>query len=207
MADKKMSRRERDKLRQRKEILSTALGLFSEKGYHNVTMHEIAQKTEFAIGTLYNFFKNKEDLYKAMILEQMDRYHDELMKAIAGPADEMDKLRNYSKMKGELFRADISLIRLYFAEVRGAGYNSMTDLYAEIRQRYDHFLQNLAGIFEKGIKQKHFRNIAEPYYLAVAVEGITNAFLFQWLDAPEQHPYPENPDDILNILFQGLMEQ
>ena len=54
----KLSRREREKLRHRKEMLDAALKLFSEKGFHNVSMHEIAQKAEFAIGTLYKFFKN-----------------------------------------------------------------------------------------------------------------------------------------------------
>ena len=36
-------------------------------------MHEIAEKAEFAIATLYKFFQNKEDLYKALVLEQYDR--------------------------------------------------------------------------------------------------------------------------------------
>ena len=48
-------------------------------------------------------------------------------------------------------------------------------------------------------------NIADPYYLAVAIESLTNAFLFLWVEAPERHPYPEDPDTILNILFKGLI--
>ena len=44
MEDMKMPRREREKLKQRQEMLAAALGLFSEKGYHNVSMHEIAEK-------------------------------------------------------------------------------------------------------------------------------------------------------------------
>ena len=47
--------------------------------------------------------------------------------------------------------------------------------------------------------------IADPYSLAVAIESLTNAFLFLWLEAPERHPYPEDPDTILNILFKGLV--
>ena len=53
----KLPRREREKLRQRQEMLAAALDLFSEKGYHNVSMHEVAGKAEFAIGTLYKFFR------------------------------------------------------------------------------------------------------------------------------------------------------
>ncbi|MBU2498054.1 MAG: TetR/AcrR family transcriptional regulator [Proteobacteria bacterium] len=206
MEDMKMPRREREKLRQRKEMLAAALGLFSEKGYHNVSMQEIAQKAEFAIGTLYKFFKNKEDLYKALMLEQADRFHDKLTKAIKEPDDEIEKLRNYARAKGELFRANVSMIRLYFAETRGASFNVMAGLDSEIRERYSRFLQTLASVFERGIRRKRFKKIADPYYLAIALDSLTNAFLFLWVEAPERHPYPEDPETILDILFKGLVE-
>ena len=205
MEDMKMPRREREKLRQRKEMLAAALGLFSQKGYHNVSMQEIAQKAEFAIGTLYKFFKNKEDLYKALMLEQANKFDDELTKAIKEPDDEIEKLRNYARAKGELFRANVSMIRLYFAETRGASFNVMA-LDSEIRQQYYQFLQILASVFERGIRRKRFKNIADPYYLAIALDSLTNAFLFLWMEAPERHPYPEDPDTILDILFKGLVE-
>jgi AcrR family transcriptional regulator len=206
MQNKKLPRRERERLRQRQEILASALELFSEKGYHNVSMNEIAEKAEFAIGTLYKFFKNKEDLYKALILGQADKFHDALTKAIEEPDDEIEKLRNYIKAKGSVFRANVSIIRLYFAETGGASFNVMAGLDCEIRERYGEFLQTLASIFESGIKRKRFKKIADPYHLAVAIDSLTNAFLFLWLEAPDRHPYPENPDTILNILFKGLVD-
>jgi TetR/AcrR family transcriptional regulator len=205
MEDMKMPRREREKLRQRKEMLAAALGLFSEKGYHNVSMQEIAQKAEFAIGTLYKFFKNKEDLYKALMLEQANKFDDELTKTLKEPDEEIEKLRNYVKAKGELFRANVSMIRLYFAETRGASFNVMA-LDSEIRQQYYRFLQTLASVFERGIRRKCFKKIADPYHLAIALESLTNTFLFLWVEAPERHPFPEDPDTILDILFKGLVE-
>ena len=205
MEDMKMPRREREKLRQRQEILAAALGLFSEKGYYNVSMHEIAQKAEFAIGTLYKFFKSKEDLYKALMLEHANKFDDELTKTIKEPDDEIEKLRNYVRAKGELFRADVAMIRLYFAETRGASFNVMA-LDSEIRQQYYRFLQTLASVFERGMRRKCFKKIADPYHLAIALESLTYTFLFLWVEAPERHPFPEDPDTILDILFKGLVE-
>lgn len=205
MLDKKLSRREKEKLRQRQDMLSAALELFSEKGFHNVSMHEIAERAEFAIGTIYKFFRNKEDLYKALVLEQTDKFHNALMQAIETPGDEIEKLRKYVRAKGEIFSANAPMIRLYFAETRGASFNIMAGLDSEIREQYDIFLQKLAAVFEGGIQNKRFKKISDPYYLASAIESITNAFLFLWLEAPERHPYPENPDVILDILFKGLI--
>jgi TetR/AcrR family transcriptional regulator len=206
MENQELPRREREKFRQRQEMLGAALALFSEKGYHSVSMHEIAGKAEFAIGTLYKFFRNKEDLYKALILEQADRFHDAVTKAVEEPGDEVEKLRNYVKAKGAVFRANVSVIRLYFAETGGASFNVMAGLDREIRERYGHFLQTLASIFESGIKRKRFKKIADPYHLAVALDSFTNAYLFLWLEAPERHPYPEDPSIILDILFKRLVD-
>ncbi|MBW1777230.1 MAG: TetR/AcrR family transcriptional regulator [Deltaproteobacteria bacterium] len=206
MQGEKLSRREREKLRQRREMLAAALELFSEKGYHNVSMHEIAERAEFAIGTLYKFFKNKEDLYKTLIIAQADRFHEALTKATEEANDEIEKLRIYVKTKSTIFMDNVSIIRLYFAETRGASFNIKAGLDSEIRERYSQFLHTLASVFESGMKRKRFQKIAEPYHLAVALDSLCNAFLFLWLEAPERHLYPEDPDVILNILFKGLVD-
>jgi len=206
MDQEKLPRREREKIARRDEIFSAALDLFSEKGYHNVSMHEIAEKAEFAIGTLYKFFENKEALYKALVMGQADKFHRALTEAIEGARDEIEKIRNYIKAKGKIFRANVPMIRLYFAETRGASFNIMAGLDSEIRERYGNFLETLASVFASGMEKKRFKKIAEPYHLAVAIESLTNAFLLLWLEAPDRHPYPEDPDVILNILFKGLVD-
>jgi TetR/AcrR family transcriptional regulator len=201
----KLPRREREKLQQRQEVLDVALRLFSEKGYHNVSMHEIGKEAEFAIGTLYKFFRNKEDLYKALILQLSDRFHRALTEVIEGDAQEIEKLRAYVRVKGELFRNNVAAIRLYFTETRGASFNAMAGLEREIRERRGNTLLSLASIFERGMNRKRFRRVAAPFHLAIALDSMATAFLFHWLEDPQGHPYPEEPDTILNILFKGLV--
>jgi AcrR family transcriptional regulator len=205
MENNMLSRREKVKLRQRKEMLAAALNLFAEKGYHNVSMHEIAAKAEFAIGTMYKFFSNKEELYKALILEQSDRFQEALSIAIEFPGDEIAKLRQYVKAKGEVFRDNAATIRLYFAETRGASFNILAGLDQDIRCRREVFLHRIADLFASGIVAGRFQKIADPYILAVCLDSLCNAFLFLWLETPEKYPYPENPDVILNLLFKGLI--
>lgn len=205
MKTKKIPRRERERIRQRQEILSGALRLFSEKGYHNVSMQEIAEETEFATGTLYKFFINKEDLYKAIVTEESETFSATLTAVIEAPGDEVEKLRNYVKAKGGMFREKLPFIRLYLAESRGVSFNINAGLDVEMRQRYHGLLDRLAEVFRSGIASGRFRKIADPYQLAVAFDSTIISFLLLWLDAPERYPYPENPDDILNIFFQGLV--
>lgn len=205
MNHEKLPRREREKLRQRQEMLAAALHLFSEKGYHNVSMHEIAEKAEFAIGTLYKFFQNKEDLYKALVLEQCIEFENAITRAIDEPGDEVAKLRRYIRTKGERIRNNLPFVRLFLAERRGASFNIKAGLDDELRKRHYAFLETLASIFERGIQTRRFKSIADPYHLAIALDSVFDAFLLLWLDAPDRHPYPEDPDAILDIFFKGLV--
>jgi AcrR family transcriptional regulator len=202
-----LTRREREKLRQRQEMLTAAIELFSEKGFHNVSMQEIARRAEFAIGTLYKFFKNKEDLYRSIIKEQADIFHEALITSLDEGDNEIEKLRNFVHVKGVVFMDNVAVVRLYFAETRGAGFNIKAGLDKEIRQDCELVLHKLARVFAAGLQQNRFQKIAEPYYLAVSLDSLTNAFLHLWLETPRQHPYPDEPDVILNIFFQGLLSE
>jgi len=204
MKKKTLSRREREKLMHRSQMLEAALQLFSEKGYHNVSIHEIAEKSEFAIGTLYKFFRNKEDLYKALIMEKSQQYHQTLMEVIQKDEDVVSILKNYIAAKAELFTGSIDTIRLYFAETRGASFNIGAGMDRDIRRMYDEFLKQFSQVLKRGIREKVLRRLS-PYYMAVAIEGLTNAFLFCWLEDPERHPYDANVPVITDIFLKGVL--
>ena len=116
MDENQLPRREREKLRQRQEILDAALTLFAERGFHKVSMHEIAQQAEFAIGTLYKFFQNKEELYRELVVAESERFHAAMVQVLEGPGDELERLRGYVRAKGQVFRGNAAFIRLYLLE-------------------------------------------------------------------------------------------
>jgi AcrR family transcriptional regulator len=204
MQHQRLPRREREKLRQRRQMLDAALELFSEKGYHNVSMHEIADKAEFAIGTLYKFFKNKEDLYKALMMEKAEEYHRVLTAILAREDDVLHIIDAYIATKARLFTDSLATLRLYFAETRGASFNIKAGLDQDIRRLYDTFVKQLASVLAMGSRQKVFRDL-DPYCMALALEGLTNAFLFCWLEEPEKHPYEANVPLIREMFLRGVL--
>ena len=173
-------------------------------------MHEIAAKAEFAVGTLYKFFKNKEDLYRTLLLEQAEDFHEVLTRAIEGPGEEIDeveKLHRFVEAKNDHFRTHAARLRLFLAEIRGASnLKDLSGFHNKMRMRHWKALRKLAAVFEKGILNGRFESIAPPYNLAVALDSLTSTLLLLWLEAPEDHPYPNDPDAILNILFKGLLK-
>ena len=204
MQEEKLSRREREKLRHRRQMLAAALELFSEKGFHNVSMHEIAKRAEFAIGTLYKFFKNKEDLYKALMMEKAEEHHQVLIGVLSEENDVLTVIEDYIAAKARLFADNLAALRLYFAETRGASFNIKAGLDQDIRKLYDKFIMRLASVLETGVRRKVFREM-DPYHMAVALEGLTNAFLFCQMEDPGQHPYEANIPVIRDMFLKGVL--
>jgi len=204
MENKKLPRRERERLRHRTEILAVSLSLFSEKGYHNVSMHDIAEKAEFSIGTLYKFFKNKEYLYKALIIAKAEEYHRVLSDVLSKKNDVQTILKDYISAKAKIFADSVATLRLYFAETRGASFNIKAGLDQDIRKRYDKLVKQLTSVLERGIRSKVLREL-DPYYISVALEGLTNSFLFCWLENPERHPYEANVPIITDMFLNGVL--
>ncbi|HKI83792.1 MAG TPA: TetR/AcrR family transcriptional regulator [Candidatus Krumholzibacteria bacterium] len=205
MASEELSRRERQRLSHRREILDAALALFAEQGFHNISMQQVAEKAEFSIGSLYNYFKNKEDIYRSLLRELADAFHEATSEAIESGNDAVTKLRNYVVAMRKVFQENLVLIRLYHRETTGVGINAKAGVQAQIRTRHEHFLEVLAGIFEDGMNEGQFRRIAEPTLLAIALDGLIRSTLLRCLDEPECLRYLEDPEVPLNILFQGLL--
>jgi TetR/AcrR family transcriptional regulator, repressor of fatR-cypB operon len=70
--EKQLSRKERERLLRRNEIIAAAREVFALRGYNMATLDEIAEKAEFGKGTLYNYFDNKEQLFDAVIMSSYE---------------------------------------------------------------------------------------------------------------------------------------
>ncbi len=201
-----LSRRERENLRQREEILQAALRLFSEKRYHNVSMHEIAREAEFGIGTIYKFFTNKEDLYKALTMEMAVKWHQRIMRTLEQERNPLRAIKRHIAVRRELFLDNLPLVRLYFAETRGASVNVKAGCDEDLRRLYDEFIEKLASVFERGIKGKVFRAL-DPYHMALALDGIINAFLFTMMEDPSRFRKEDNLLTATDIFLRGVLSK
>lgn len=57
------------------KINHAAFNLFAEKGYHQVTMKMVAQEAGISVGTLYNYYLNKQDLFLDVFKKSLEQTH------------------------------------------------------------------------------------------------------------------------------------
>jgi AcrR family transcriptional regulator len=70
--EQRPTRREREKLVRRQEIIEAARIVFAAKGFSDTKLEDVAERAEFGKGTLYNYFPNKEALFASVILDSFE---------------------------------------------------------------------------------------------------------------------------------------
>jgi len=201
MAPENLTRKQRDFLRHRKEIMQTALSLFCQKGFSNVSMQEIALKSEFAVGTLYKYFSTKEALYGEAFKEKVLELHLILMHALNIPGSETKKMKSFIENKIRWFKENIDYVRLYVTEIFGVGFIDKEEFIQLQETIHVEVLNEMGRLFKSGIKKKIFKKI-DPELLAVSLNGLSNGLLFELI---ENRDFQEiDPHTVLNIFLQSI---
>lgn len=112
----KKIRRKRQILRNRTVILRSARELFHKKGFYGTTMEDIAQFSGFDRRTIYNHFKNKEDVFAALIsgiLMDIDLIFNDIAEE---KGSSLDKLRELVLRLLDLYIENSQLLNIFMSE-------------------------------------------------------------------------------------------
>lgn len=112
----KKVRRKRQILRNRTIILRSARELFHKKGFYGTTMEDIADHSGFDRRTIYNHFKNKEDVFAALIsgiIADIDVIYSDVS---AGKGSSLDKLKDLVLRLLELYIDNAQLLNIFMSE-------------------------------------------------------------------------------------------
>lgn len=90
-------RREKEKLELKNKILSAAEELFAEAGYQNISMRKIANKIEYSLPTIYQFFESKADILFYLLNENNGKLMEKFVEINKEKCSPIEKLRNLSE--------------------------------------------------------------------------------------------------------------
>ncbi len=186
-----LSRKERERRDRINYVLNVAEGLFAEKGFVKVTMRQIAQKAEFALGTIYSFFKGKRHIYNQLMERKSEQFVSYLEREMASEATPREQVEKFIEAKLTYLRNNLAFLRLYFAEIHAPQISAGRGLGLKVKKKYNGLISQLAEILSKGMSEGIFVQ-SEPDALARALDGLTNAFAFLWLERlPASSPMNE----------------
>lgn len=89
-------RKERERQEMRRRVLETAMKLFLEDGYENVSIRKIADRIEYSPATIYFYFQDKDEIFYALYMMAFEQFY-EYLKPIESVADPLERLRKGGK--------------------------------------------------------------------------------------------------------------
>jgi AcrR family transcriptional regulator len=114
-----LSRKERDRELRRSDILKAAEHIFALKGYYKATIRDIAKEAQYAIGTVYLHFKDKDALYFALLEEKMKSMFLSIKEKIGQAKDIRKKLEIFVQEGLVFFEKNQDFFRIFISEGNG----------------------------------------------------------------------------------------
>ncbi len=199
-----MARRAKDRQRKRNELLDASEGIFLQKEYALATAEEIAQEAGVSVGTIYNFFQNKEGVYRELadrIARDLLRQCREVIAPVAVAEEAIEALVRLRLTHYERHRLFFQL----FTYERSGGHSPFT-LTAEdsVAVLYQEYLEFVGALFSRTHTELQIENSA-PLHSALSLEGNINAFMAYWSHMGNEESLAHMAGHITkNLLYANL---
>jgi len=196
-------RKEREFNLRRAAILEQAEKIFSARGYHSVTMAEIANASGFAIGSLYQFFDNKENLYSTMILEKLDLMFAEINQEVNANKDVAGKIETLINAHLQFVEKNTDFFRIFLRGQSEALSETMSALRQKLIDGYFEHIAFIENFLKTGIKNGLLRKLP-THDMASALFSLIRSAANEWLLEPTKESLVSKKDFILDIFLNGV---
>ena len=200
------SRKGREYLGRRAEILKAGEKLFAEKGFYGATMVDLAKMSEFSVGTLYNFFKTKEEVYYTLLIEKIDLFHSMLDREVNRHPPGLPQILQLIESSVKFFQEDKDFFRIFIQERSTLELSVAATEPKELRQRYLAHIDFVANVITRAIENGDIEksNALETAYVLV---GILNSFVVYWTMYPEQNGLVSKIPFIYDLFLKGVAKR
>jgi AcrR family transcriptional regulator len=194
-------RREREEQARLLAILGAAESVFASKGYYETRMDDIAHKAELAKGTIYYYFKSKEEIYLHLLETESDKVYQSISARIRDKAGFMDILKEVVDFSVEYFEANLSFLKIFLPCMCGLVQFGDADLLRRGTQSLDRHADLIRDSLQKALDKEHL-----PYSLDSLLKFLKTLQLGLFLRLLEGNPREarETADVFLQIISKTM---
>jgi len=188
----------------RAQILQAAGRVFSQKGFQAANVSDVAVEARVSQGTIYHYFKSKEDLFLAVFEAwEAENLYLEVRAAMDVSASAAEQLRFLARAVGErmaqseeIFPASVE----FWSHIHrnAAIQEGFRRIFAELRAI-------VAELIQDGITQGEFVSI-DPSAAAALLIAAYDGLMLQWLSDPESVDWQTESATLVELVFHGLLK-
>jgi TetR/AcrR family transcriptional regulator, fatty acid metabolism regulator protein len=184
----------------REAIMRAAISVFAHSGYFNSKVADIAREAGVADGTVYLYFKSKEEILHSIFDRSMEEGIAEGRKLLQGIDDPREKLRRIAVLHLERLGADRDLAVVFQVELRGS-----TKFMEEFSAAgFAEYLRLICATIEEGQRQGVFRPELNAKVLAKILFGALDEMATNWILSQRKYKLAPMADQVLDIFLNGV---
>lgn len=194
-----MSFKERKIEKKKEEILRSAAAVFAEKGYHGTTMEEVAARLLMTKGSMYYYFKNKDDLLYHCHKMIMNLSINTMKEIMESPLTAVEKLEKAIKSHINLATSEKSM----FMVMHKPSQHFTDDYLTDILNSRSMYAQYFDAIILEGINKKEFQQV-DVKMIRMIILGALN-WTQEWYDPKGEKTAEEISEAFANYLLKMLV--
>ena len=173
-------RKEREKEHRREEIIDAAQTIFFQKGLQLATMDEIAEAAELSKGTLYLYYKSKEDLYLAVLARGMDILYDMFSTVVAESEPIAKKIAHLLDAYLRFFKEQRNYFRMFFFFDNPQVHKQVSEEMLQACATHNMKVWNIViGLIREGIEEGVIDHSIDPKQAAVILWASSSGLMRQ----------------------------
>jgi len=185
----------------RAAILNAATGVFAEKGFFNSKVADIAKAAGVADGTVYLYFKNKDDVLHSIFDRAMEEFIGDGRRELERLSKPEDKLRRIAELHLERLGADREMAIVFQVELRG----SIKFMQEFSAAGFSEYLDIIRKTIEEGQKSGVFRTDLKPVVCAKIFYGALDEMVTNWIISNKSYQLAPMANEVLKIFFGGVL--
>lgn len=178
-------------------ILTAALDLFVDRGFHNVSVHDVQKEANVSIGSIYNHFGGKEGIAKALYHHLINEF-EEMMQGVIDA--EMTNRERCNKVIKLLFEYTETRRHIISYTLHAKHQEFLPD---EPSICHSTPFTAMRNIVHSGIEAGEIRQ-GDPWVVAANVFGGAIRLIHLRLDGLIKEPLPEHYEETINFMWQGM---
>jgi TetR/AcrR family transcriptional regulator len=196
------SYRKVERVARRRRILDAAEAVFSERGYHEASMAEIAIRASLAAGTIYLYFRNKADLYGSVVVEKMNEVVDSVEAALDFDGSANVSLRAAVQALFSYHQSNRQFFELFLHQQQMASSPLNADHWKEMEELKHRNLTSIERCVLRGQRKGELKP-GEPRLYAVAFMGITLQMIREWIREQSKGELNASVDFVADCFLNG----
>jgi AcrR family transcriptional regulator len=175
-------RKQREKERRREDIIVAARKIFSAKGFNSATMEEIATEAELSPGTLYLYFKNKEELHTSLSINILEYLGGEIKQVVHQNISVEEKIERFRDVFIDVYNYDANILINLFHLQSGETLQNLSDEVMQQLKKHSSLTHGaILDVVKEGIDTGIFID-EHPAALADVIWG-SYAGVVLWVDS------------------------